>query len=278
MSKSQIIIIITGIVSVILLFNLPKIIVKSEKQLAEEQAASQKQAPADSHSPGMKDIHKVEISENEKNNIDNLRKSFLTVSNKEKKTNFADSLIKAFRKIHQYDSAAKYSEIVSEMKPGPLNWARTADILMEAADFAPLDDKQALNEKARGFYNKILDKDPGNLDIKTKLALTYVSGKNPMEAINLLREVVKTDPKNQSAIYNLGILSLQSGQHKKAVERFEDLLKINPNHSAGQFYLGVAWANLGDRDKALESFKKARELDTDPEFRATVDSYIKELQ
>ena len=153
MSKSQIIIIITGIISVILLFSLPKIIVKSEKQLAEEKP---KTPTEKENKPEMKAIHKREISDNELNEIDRLRNLFLSVSNKEKKTNFADSLIKAYRKIHLYDSAAKYSEIVSEMKPTPLNWAKTADVYMEAADFASDTEKPMYNEKARGYYNKIL--------------------------------------------------------------------------------------------------------------------------
>ncbi len=274
MSKSQIVIIITGIVSVILLFSLPKIIVKSEKQLAEEKP---KTPPGNEKKSEMKAIHNVEVPESELNNIDRLRKSFLTVSNKEKKTNFADSLIKAYRKIHRYDSAAKYSEIVSEMKPTTLNWAKTADVYMEAADFASDADKPVYNEKARGYYNRILSNEPGNLEVKSKLALTYVSSENPMQGIKILREVLQTDPKNESALYNLGILSIQSGQYDKAVKRFEDLLNVNPKHSTGQFYLGVAWANLGDKTKALEAFKKARELDNDPEFRATVDSYMKDL-
>lgn len=275
MSKSQIIIIITGMVSVILLFQLPKIIVKSDKQLTEEKAST---SSSSSQNPQMKDIHKVEVSENEKNTIERLRKSYLSVSNKEKKTNFADSLITAYRKIHQYDSAAVYAERVSELKPTALSWARTADIYMEAFNFASDQDKPALNEKARSYYNKILVKDPDNLEVKSKLALTYVGTENPMQGIKILREVLQTDPKNESALYNLGILSIQSGQYDKAVKRFEELLSVNPNHSTGQFYLGVALANAGDKDHALEAFKKARELDSDPEFRATVDSYIKDLQ
>lgn len=276
MSKSQIIIIITGIVSVILLFSLPKIIVKSDKQLAEEKPVTTQHA--DDHSPQMKDIHKMEVSENDKTTIERLRKSFLSVSNKEKKTNFADSLIVAYRKVHRYDSAAKYSEVVSEMKPTASNWVKTADIYMEAFNFASDENKPALNGKAREYYNKVIEKEPGNLEVKSKLALTYVGTENPMQGIKILREVLQADPKNESALYNLGILSIQSGQYDKAVKRFEELLAVNPKHSTGQFYLGVSLANAGDKDKALEAFKKAKELDNDPEFRATVDSYIKDLQ
>ncbi len=275
MSKSQIAIIITGVVSVILLFSLPKIIVKSDKQLAEEKPVV---SSSEEHTPAMQDLHKVKVSENEINTIERLRKSFASVSNKEKKTIFADSLIAAYRKIHRYDSAAVYSEKVSELEPTALNWAKTADVYMEAFNFASDADKPVLNDKAREYYNRILKQDPGNLEVKSKLAMTYVGTEDPMQGIKILREVLQTDAQNESALYNLGILSIQSRQYDKAVKRFEELLAVNPSHSAGQFYLGVALANAGDTDHALEAFKKARTLDNDPEFRATVDSYIKELQ
>jgi tetratricopeptide (TPR) repeat protein len=275
MSKSQIIIIITGVISVILLFNLPKVIVKTDKKL--EEAKPEKEASSDEHTD-LNEHHKAELSEKEANAISSLRNSLNTVSNKEKRSNFADSLVKAFRKVYQYDSAAKYSELFSEMKPNSKNWESTADLFIEAANFAENEKRSIFNEKARLYYNKILEKSPDNYEVKSKLAMTYVGGDNPMQGIKILRDILKADAKNESALYSLGILSIQSGQHDKAVKRFEELLEVNPKHATGQFYLGVAWANLGDNSKAIEAFKKAKQLDTDPEFTATVDSYMKELQ
>ena len=276
MSKSQIIIAISGIISVILLFTLPKVIVQDKRSLKEEN--HEKHDTSESHGPDMKKIHKVELSDNDRNIIENLRKSLLSVSIKEKKLIFADSLVKTYRKIHQYDSAAKYSELISSLEPSELNWAKTADVYVEAYNFSIDDQKQAFNEKAGEYYRKILEKSPKNLAIKSKLALTYIGSQTPMEGIKILREVLAEDPKNESAIYNLGILSIQSGQYDKAIKRFEELIKINPKNSGGQFYLGVSYMNAGDKANALDAFKKAKTLDKDPEFQATVDGYIKELQ
>jgi len=274
MSKSQIIIIVTGVISVILLFILPKIIVKTEKSLDEGKTELEVSEPPKSE---IKEIHKVQVSESEIININKLRNSLSSVLNIEKRTSFADSLVKAFRKIHQYDSAVKYSEMVSSWKPTVERWESTADNYVDASNFADSERKALYSEKARVYYNKILSDQPRKLEVKSKLAMTYVGGEDPMKGIKILREVLKEDEKNESALYSLGILSIQSGQHDKAVKRFEELLSVNPVHAAGQFYLGVAWANLGDKNKAIESFQKARLLDADPEFRSTVDSYIKEL-
>src|SRR5690606_5681900 len=113
--------------------------------------------------------------------------------------------------------------------------------------------------------------------VKSKLALTYIGSENPMQGINMLREVLKTDPKNETAIFNLGILSLQSGQYKKAIDRFKDLIKINPMNANAHFYLGMSFLNTGEKQNARVAFKAAQALESDPAFQATVDTYLKEV-
>ena len=115
-----------------------------------------------------------------------------------------------------------------------------------------------------------------NLETKSKLAMTYVTTDSPMKAIGLLKEVVKEDPANETALFNLGYLSIQSGQYDKAVKRFEELLKVNPAHASGTFYLGLSYQELGNQSKANQYFTKAKALDSDPEFQAIIESYLKE--
>jgi Flp pilus assembly protein TadD len=133
-------------------------------------------------------------------------------------------------------------------------------------------------KKAQEFYQKVLDSDPDNLEVKTKMAMTYISTSNPMQGIKMLMEVLKVDPQNESALFNLGMLSIQSGQYDKAVERLDTLVKINPSHTQAQLLLGIAWMNLGDKVKARAQFEKVKQMDKDPAVQATVDSYLKDLK
>jgi Flp pilus assembly protein TadD len=125
----------------------------------------------------------------------------------------------------------------------------------------------------------VLKNNPGNLDAKTNLAMTYIAlGEAPMQGVTLLREVIATDPNNEKALFNLGILSIQSGQHDKAVERFRHLTQVNPKHVQGNFYLAVSLAATGKKEEAWQVFQKARQLDVDPGFQASVDNELAKLK
>ena len=133
-------------------------------------------------------------------------------------------------------------------------------------------------EKAQQFYKKVLEANPKNLDVKTKMAMTYVSSPNPMQGILMLREVIAADPKNELALFNLGMLSIQSGQYEKAVERLEELIELYPNNSQGQLLLGIAYMNTSEKAKAKAQFEKVKQMEKDPAVQATVDSYLKDLK
>src|SRR5947207_1095230 len=100
MTKSQIIIVIIAIIAVIFLFNLPKFVVRDSRQ---EPAMAKGITPSpDSES------HNTQIPIKELKLIDNLRNSYLSISDKEKKIIFADSLAAVFRIVNKFDSSAKY--------------------------------------------------------------------------------------------------------------------------------------------------------------------------
>ena len=92
-----------------------------------------------------------------------------------------------------------------------------------------------LGEKTRDFLNQILKNHKDRLDLKSKIAMTYVSSSNPMQGILMLREVIEADAENVEAIFNLGLLSRQSGQYDKAVERFEKLISIEESNIQARF-------------------------------------------
>ena len=274
MKISQLLIVLTGLVTVIVLYSFPKSIVKNNKALASANSTDSKE---DSSHNDLKHAHENKVSESELLRISKLKKSYKTALSKEKKLRFADSLIEAYRRIYKFDSAAYFSESLIDHDPSVSRIVKTGDLFIEAYNFADDNEKIIFSKRAQYLYGQVLKTDTKNLEVKSKLAMTYVGSETPMQAILLLREVISADPKNQTAIYNLGILSIQSGQFDKAVGRFEELIKINPSNAAAYFYLGVSRSNLGEKEKAIMAFKKAKELDTDPEFRKTVDSYLDEL-
>jgi outer membrane protein len=272
MSRSQYFILFSAIIAVILLFSLPKIIVNNDRKLQSEDKQEHKSGPP-------QDLHKVQMSENDLNTLNNLTKTYNNLSDKEKKVKFADSLANYYHRFHQYDSSGKYFEEEAKLAPTSSNYIKTGDAYYEAFSFNPEEGKaEELTQKARQYYQKVLEKEPGNLTVKNKIASTYIGTDKVMEAVVILKDIVKADPHNKEALYNLGILSIQSGQYDKAIGRFEEIIKFDPADANAHFYLGMSYMNKGDKKKAGDYFDKAKTLEKDPAFQTTVDDYIKELK
>ncbi len=116
--------------------------------------------------------------------------------------------------------------------------------------------RSVLVAKAISNYQKVLEKNPGNLNAKTDLGACYADGTSePMKGIMLLREVVTENPNHEMAQYNLGMLSVKSGQLDKAVERFQKVLEINPGRNEMHFFLGQVFLQKGDTASALRNYE-----------------------
>lgn len=280
MFKSPYFIALIAIFLIVGLFFLPKVVVKDDAQLPEEThtADDGHDHSADANIAPSTAVDSTEISISDQENIKFLRENIFNSVDIEKSVKFADSLATVFKGFDRLDSAAKYVEHVATLKPGQENWLRAADSYYDAFSFAVDEGRlQYLGEKAREYYIKALAENPGLLEAKSKLAMTYISTANPMKGIALLQEVLEEDPDHEQATFNLGILSIQSGQYDRAVERFERLATLYPENLQAQFYLGVSYLETGKRAKARKQFEKVKELDADPAVQAAVDGYLEEL-
>ena len=274
MLKTRILLVVGCAIIIGLIFLLPKVVVENESALQESRSDSSSHiAPnntADSHLGAPKETLDA---------IRSLRGQISPSWSKEKNAIFADSLAKLYQVAGKFDSAGWFSEEAAKFFNTVESWTKAGDNYYQAYTFAIDQAKQKqLVEKAREFYEKVMERNPDDLDVKTKLAMTFVSSANPMQGILMLREVLAADPKNELALFNMGMLSIQSGQHDRAVERLEELIKLNPAHTQGHLLLGIAFMNTGDKAKAKAQFEKVKQMDKDPAVQATVDSYLTDLK
>ena len=269
MLKTRILLLAGSVIVIALIFMLPKVVVDNDNTLA--------QKPSDSTSASMPDH--VDAPADVLKKITAFRLQFQVGTSNEKNAIFADSLANLYQKAGKFDSAAWFSEESSKFFNTTESWIKAGDEYYQAYSFALDQTKQSrFAEKTREYYQKALNVNPRNLDIKTKMAMTYLSSGSPMQGITMLREVLAEDPKNEPALFNMGMLSIQSGQYDRAVERLSELIKINPNHTQGHLLLGIAWMNTGEKARARGEFLKVKEMDKDPAVLATVDSYLKDLK
>lgn len=269
MLKTRILLVVISAAIICLIFLLPKVVVNSENELSK--------STNDSIGQNM-DIH-VQAPEDLRRLIKTIRGQFLSNVGNEKNAIFADSLATLYLSAGQFDSAAWFAGESSTFFNTIESWTKAGDSYYQAFTFALDQSKQdRLATKAQEFYSKVLEAQPQNLDVKTKMAMTYVSSASPMKGIMMLREVLAQDPKNELALFNMGMLSIQSGQYDKAAERLRELVSINPGNTQAQLLLGIALMNIGDKKGAKEQFEKVKQGDTDPAVQATADSYLKDLK
>jgi tetratricopeptide (TPR) repeat protein len=270
MLKTRLLLIGICALVILLIFQLPKVVVENQSEDASSVADTIRRN-IESHVQSPKGLT---------DRIQQLRNQWVASGTQEEKNAiFADSLASLYRQSNRFDSAAWFAEEAAKFFNNTVSWIKAGDDYYQAYTLAIAEGKQkAFAAKAQEFYGKVLKVDPSNLEVKNRMAMTYVTSSNPMQGITMLREVLASDPDNVSALFNMGMLSIQSGQNERAVERLEQLVRIDPNHIQGQLLLGIAKLNSGDRKGARAQFEKVKQMDKDPAVQATVDSYLKDLK
>jgi len=276
MQKKHLILSAVAIVVITGLFMLPKSVVDNERENTSQSTATE--GTGEAMPMGEAGDHTAEVPEEARQELAALREAYENNRNSENFVNFANSLVERFAAMNQYDSAARYAAELAAVENNAANLQKAGDMYYEAFTYAMDAEKaQQMGEQARTYYSQLLEQAPEQLDAKAKMAMTYVSSSNPMQGIQMLREVLESDENNQTAIYNLGLLSMQSGQYDRAVERFEKLVQLDPENLKAQFLLGVSHFESGNKAEAKTQFEKVKSMDADPSVVASVDEYLNQL-
>lgn len=277
MKKSQLILIVAGILAVVGLYALPKVVVDNESTGAKMGGAVEDSE--ENQAPGITELHENELSAENRTQADQLKQMYANATDLEERVAAVQVLAELYRGEGLFDSAAYYWSEAADLLPTNLFLAEEAGKAnYEAFSFALDKAKmERLAEKTRNYLNKVLSKNPTRLDLKTKIAMTYVSSSNPMQGITMLRDILEQDPQNEDGLFNMGILSMQSGQYTRAVERFEELIKYHPDNLQGQFYLGVSYFESKEKNKAKAQFEAVKKMTEDPMILSSIQSYLDRL-
>ena len=257
---------------------LPRYVVNNEEgEIKDEVTESSAKASLDLLSASDHD-HSFHIPDSMAVIIAGFYESFKNAENQEKRIIFADSLAKAYKIVGKLDSLAKYTEIKAIENPSLENYLIAGDGYYQAFNFAVDQTKREfLAVKAQDYYTRVLKENPSLLDVKSKLAMTYVSGSDPMQGITMLREIIAADPNNELTIYNLGMLSISSGQFEKAIDRFEDLKRLDPKNPEAHFYLGYCLFELGKTEESKPYFQRVLDLEISGDLVDASEDYLKRI-
>jgi outer membrane protein len=270
MLKTRLLLVAVCAVVIFVLFQLPKSVVENEGRISGRSAD-------DSVASHIQNVAEVPAASRER--IVRLKAKLAAGTENEKNAIFADSLADLYRLSNRFDSAGWFAEESWRYSKSEERRIKAGDDYYQAFSIELDQAKQRqFAAKAQEIYAAVLKDNPANLEVKTRMAMTYVVTETPMQGIKMLREVLASDPDNQAALFNMGMLSIQSGQFDLAVQRLQRLVNINPGHIQGQLLLGLALKNSGDPVKARAQFEKVKAMDDDPAVQATADSYLKDLK
>lgn len=140
-------------------------------------------------------------------------------------------------------------------------------------------------QTAASLFEKALELDPGNQDLKVGLGSCYVYGEGmignaeqTMKGIQQLLQVVEKDSNNMQAQLVLGIGGVISNQYSKAIERLNKVVSFDPHNLEAVSWLADAYAAEGDKQNAVKWYEQSKHLMNNPEFNQEIDERIKEVQ
>jgi tetratricopeptide (TPR) repeat protein len=192
-----------------------------------------------------------------------------------------DSLIFFFKTLKQPFLVANWLKEKATIHNTAINWSETGKFYFIGFEFAPNQNvKHVAIEEATSAYKRAFDLDPSNPNYQIEYASCIMEGggDNPMQGINMLREVLKKDSNNVAAQFKMGIFAVRSQQFEKAVARFNKVISLEPNNSEAILYLGECYANLGKRDLAIKTLEIFKKKSNDAIINAEVDDFIEKLK
>lgn len=127
--------------------------------------------------------------------------------------------------------AARFLKRAADANPGD----RSVVVSLANAlfDLGQLGDAERFKE-ARAYYQKALELDPKDANVRTDLGLTYYFAEpsDPQSAIREYRKSLEIDPRHEQTLQNLATALIKTGSRKEAEKTIETLRSVNPNNAA----------------------------------------------
>lgn len=219
-----------------------------------------------------------------KDYVDSVRNSFtgqekIDLADFEKHSGNPDSISSFWNRRGYPAIAGYYLQELSEKQPEKETFIKAGNSFFLATRMNSGDLKHELYENAINSYEKALEKDPADLEVKTRLGVCYVEGTGePMKGITHLLDVVAKDSTKVEAQMNLALFAIQSGQYDKAIARFNRITAMKPDFAEPYLYLGQTYATMGEKAKAAAALQQFSDMTDDSLTKAEVEKYIRELK
>ncbi|GMQ75716.1 MAG: hypothetical protein BMS9Abin01_0971 [Gammaproteobacteria bacterium] len=114
--------------------------------------------------------------------------------------------------------------------------------------------------RARGFYEQIIERDPGHADALHFLGLACFQVGDRERALELIRRAIEQKPQVAPYHDNLGTVLESSGALEEALQAYREALRLAGDDAERSFNMGVVLNRLGRHREAEAAYRKAIDL------------------
>jgi predicted Zn-dependent protease len=122
--------------------------------------------------------------------------------------------------------AVAAQEQIAEATGTAADWRRTGDLYYDIMSVQEGETKVEHARRAVEAYQRVLEQEPGNLDVRTDMATAYLNSNNPMQGVTEVKQVLEQDSTHIQARFNYGIMLAMIGRRDQAVEQFEVVKRL----------------------------------------------------
>ena len=138
-----------------------------------------------------------------------------------------EALVRLFAQAAAFPQAARVQHEVAEAQQTALAWADAGSFYLAAMLRTEGPERAALARQSADAYERSLELDPADLDVKTDLATAYLNdAQNPMKAVETVKEVLAEEPEHVRANFNYGLMLAQINRVPQAQEQFEKVVAL----------------------------------------------------
>jgi len=136
-------------------------------------------------------------------------------------------LIDLYLSAARLDLAATQQQQIAETLDTENAWAVAGNFFYDYMESKEGPARTAAARRAIAAYQRALDINPDNLDIRTDMAIAYLyDPENPMQAIQQTNRVLEADSLHVQANFNRGVMLLQINRVDDAIAQFEKVKQI----------------------------------------------------
>ena len=103
---------------------------------------------------------------------------------------------------------------------------------------------------------RLLEEQPGSVNLWTKLGNLYFDTNQPEKAIDAYTNSIALSPNDPHVLTDIGVMYRRAGKPQKAVEFFNKAILASPEHETARFNKGIVlYYDLKDKAGAIQAWK-----------------------